>query len=274
MNTELVVHLRGPQASADARHALYTVEHLVKILSQVERLGRVGGPRRGSKTSSWTFTELALGSLTATLAPLEVRGGSTRADLHSAMDLVVEGFRTAETEGVLPDAWTFEVANTAADAVKYLGADADHGMCLAVRVAGVAAEPVEVTSQSKEHLRKALRTHHTSVGSLRGHLGSVSDHPKRCAVLWDEVDQSKVTVAFRPDQMEGIRSAWGRDRVEVHGLIEENARGRILRVVMDDLEILPDGSSLRRADLRGGFYRGMTGGLDAVEHLAELRVEA
>ncbi|MBC9719519.1 hypothetical protein H9Y04_44175 [Streptomyces sp. TRM66268-LWL] len=58
------------------------------------------------------------------------------------------------------------------------------------------------------------------------------------------------------------------------GTLTQNAKGQVLAIHVTDIEILPSTTRLPRADLAGGFYPEMTGGLTAAEHLAVIRGEA
>lgn len=269
MSAELGIYLRGPKAGTEAKASLTAAQHLLDLIGELEVLAR---PVRSNVHSTWGFTRLALGSVDMALRPLEIKGESTPDDLETALAKLIDGFCAAEREPVLPDGWSIKAAEHAAKAAAALGASREFGMRLTLNPAFGGLRHAEVSSQASRHLREACRTKYSAVGSVRGHLGNVSDRPDTKALLWDDVTNQRVTVKFTEAQRETVREAWGRDHVEVYGVIEENAYGQPLSITMEDLEIL-DTVEVPE-NIHGGFYPELTGGLSVEEHLAVIRGEA
>lgn len=272
MSTELGIYLHGPKAGTEAKASLAAAQHLLDLVGELERLTR---PTSTSGPSTWGFTHLSVGSLDMALKPLELRGQSTEEDLETALARLVDGFLVAEHEAVVPDGWSLKAAEIAIKASAALGASEDFGMRLTVRGGTEAPERrADVSARASRHLREATRVHYRAVGSVRGHIGNMSDRPETKALLWDDVTNRRISVRFKEEHREKIRAAWGRDHVEVYGVIEENAYGQALKIAMEDLEILDTEEIPSREDIRGGFYPELTGGLSVEEHLAVIRGEA
>ncbi|MFF2522456.1 hypothetical protein [Streptomyces liangshanensis] len=272
MATKVGISLRGPQAGMDADASLETLSKLLKVIAELERTE--GQKNSKSKVSRWTFQELRLGSVNATLEPLELAPESSYTTLERVLEQMVGGFQAAEKTAELPPRWTPRAARLGADAVRRLGASPDVGMELLLY--GDTVLRVDVTQRAHQNLRAAVVERYTSFGSRRGHLNSLFDTDKGTikGVLKSEVGNERIPLVCPESLREDLRGAWGEDRVEVTGNIIENARGQVMRIMVDELEILPTEPSLTAEELKGGFWPDMTGGLSAREHLAVIRGEA
>jgi len=227
-----------------------------------------------ARMTRWTFKSLHLGSLNTTLEPLQVAKDSSFSIVDRVLEQMVNGFAVAETTAEIPPNWTPRVASFAADAARKLGASADVGMRLALD--GAQPIAVEVTQRAHKNLSAAVKARYTSFGSRRGHLGGLFDTARGSirAVLRSEVGNERIPLECPESLREELRKAWGGDRIEVTGRISENARGQVVRINVQEVQILSTEQTLSSEDLASGFWPDMTAGLDAREHLAVIRGEA
>jgi hypothetical protein len=268
----------------DAGATLKAMEALLLLLKELEvtETGRSAplpsspsNRRRSPAYTRWTFTQLGLGSTRAALAPLQVPEASSYEQVDRVLHQTVEGFAAAEDRPEIPSDWTMHAAQFGILVARTLGASREVGMHLALRVNDTIVAEAEVTERARRNLSNAVKARYTTHGSRRGHLGGLSDtggHLK--AVLWSEVGHERIPLICGKEHREQLRQAWGHDRVEVTGLITENAQGQVVKIKVEDIELLPTEPSLSEDDLHGGFWPDMTGGLGALQHLAVIRGEA
>jgi hypothetical protein len=284
VGSQLHITLHGPHAGMDAGDTLKAMEALLLLLKELEitetsrsappKAPSAGG-RRSPAHTRWTFSRLGLGSTRAALAPLKVPDASSYEQVERVMHQTVEGFAAAENRPEIPTDWTMHAAQFGMQVARNLGASREVGMYLALRVNDVVVAEAEVTERARRHLKDAVKARYTTRGSRRGHLGGLSDAGGTLkAVLWSEVGHERIPLSCGKEHREQLRQAWGHDRVEVTGLITENARGQVVKIKVDDIELLPTEPSLSEEDLQGGFWPDMTGGLGALQHLAVIRGEA
>ncbi|MEU6339900.1 hypothetical protein ABZ883_02980 [Streptomyces sp. NPDC046977] len=272
MNTHVDISLRGPHAGMDADDSLGAISALLRVVAELERMEVQKGAR--ARMTRWTFKSLSLGSLTTTLEPLKVAKDSSFTIVDRVLAQMVNGFAVAEATEELPPSWTPRVAYFAADAARRLGASPDVGMRLAL--GGAEPVEVEVTQRAHQNLTRAMKARYTSFGSRRGHLGGLFDstHGHIRAVLRSEVGNERIPLECPEALREDLRHAWGGDRVEVSGRISENARGQVVRIDVQEVEVLSTQCALSARDLTAGFWPDMTDGLSARDHLAVIRGEA
>ena len=108
------------------------------------------------------------------------------------------------------------------------------------------------------------------IGSVAGRLESLNVHGRREASLWNELDQRRVVVTFVEDDYQRVHTAVRR-RVEVYGLVQEDADGRPLRVRLQDLEVLASDEDLPTLASLAGSMPDLTGGLTPEEYLERQR---
>ncbi|TDU89185.1 hypothetical protein EV138_2745 [Kribbella voronezhensis] len=249
----------------DAEAVVETLDQLLKTIVELE-VAQVRGALKAPR-SRWRFTNLGLGSLHATLAPLKVEESSSEAILDVAALRLVKGFAVAETEDVIPEGWTptaVRRGRTLANGLKHHLPD---GVTLTLVRNG---EPVpdvptaRVTSEVAVHLKNALDVRQESIGSVVGMIGSINIHRRSVAGLWPERGGSRLEVTFNAEDLDAVRAALGQ-RVLVAGRLKRNGAGQIVRLDMRTLELLPtDHESLRELY---GLDRELTDGLSSLEYL-------
>lgn len=99
--------------------------------------------------------------------------------------------------------------------------------------------PVDVLPTIAAPSRSRQRT----IGSVVGQLDSVNVHGKREASLWSELDRRRVVVTFPESTWNQVHAAMRR-RVEVFGVVTEDADGRPERIRLQELEVLPGDDEL------------------------------
>lgn len=87
------------------------------------------------------------------------------------------------------------------------------------------------------------RARQRTIGSVVGQLDSVNVHGKREASLWSELDRRRVVVTFPEAAWPQVHAAMRR-RVEVFGVVTEDADGRPERIRLQELEVLPGDDEL------------------------------
>ncbi len=265
MSTELRVTLPGPEGSADARRALAVLDRFLTLLTRLED-ATLKRPTSRDHTS-WSFTEVRLGSLVTTLAPNRLADGATSVTIKELAGTTIMGLATAEDQEGLPSGWTLQAARSGADLAQLLGLVVSDGMVVELLEDGEPRGPrAMVTRQAAENLAAAVRTRRHSIGSVVGRLDAISVHGRREAGLWHERTGDRIAVTFDSSQTDEIRSALG-ERVEVAGRLTRDAEDRPVSVKMRSLDVL-QGAPV--TDLIG-LDPNLTGGMDPVDYLREIR---
>lgn len=256
------MQLRGAPAELEAQRVLAQMAELVKLLGLIEDAA-VKAVRTDADRSTWGFTRLALGSVTAAFAPIEPRGAATWETLERTPLTLVDGFAHADAATDLPDGWTEESARIGARIAHPLGLSADRAMVLRVLVDGKETRRVEVTHRHSTNLSKAAKARRTSIGSVIGTLASVNTR-RKTAGLWTDLDDRLVRVRPPDEQIADI-GRYIPQRVQVFGELTRNSAGQVLCVKAERIRLL-DRPSLRLVD-SAGIARGWLGGEDSVAYL-------
>lgn len=231
----------------NADRVLRELTGLLRLVREIERTEVHGRPH--PRPSTWAISHLGMGSVEVGLAPLDVAEGVAFADLDRVAKSAVDGFDTAEREDIIPSGWSTDAARCAKRLAGRLGAGVDTGLTLRLLVGGEVQRTVLVTQRAGRHLRRALSSKHTSVGSATGWLEEVSVHGRHTAGLWPVRGGGRITITFDAEQLDTFKHALGH-RVEVVGRLQRNAAGQILDLRARDVEILP-GSAPPLTDLVG-----------------------
>ncbi len=111
---------------------------------------------------------------------------------------------------------------------------------------------------------------HEVIGSVTGRLESLNVHAKREAALYNELDRRRVVVSFPESDYDRIHAAL-RSRVEIFGVITEDADGRPLRMRMEDIEAFRADDDLPTLGSLAGGLPDLTGGASPEEYLESNR---
>lgn len=262
--------LPGPAGSTDARRALLILERMLALLGELEDVALDKRASRAEERTVWGFTQIALGSLTTTLAPNRPQRGASSALLDDVAAWTVDGFAVAEEQSGLPPRWDHSAADTGAHLAHLLGLLPSDGMRVELLRDGQSVREVVVTRRAEEHLRAGLKERRHSIGSAIGRLDTATLHDRREATLWLERTGERVKVLFGDDQIDLIRQAWGK-RVEVSGRLTRDAADRLFSVRMRSLEILREAGDGPPLAGLVGLDPHLTGGRTPEEHLGEIR---
>lgn len=268
MANRVSILLPGPHARMDAEAVVQTLSRLLRTASELE-VAQVGGAERTPR-SRWTFSELGLGSVHATLAPLEARGPATAEVLDKVVLKLVTGFAEAETSSAIPDGWSPDAAKRAKTVADGLRGDLSEGLVLRL-VSDSRSEPMPsatVSRRASEHLKEALSIRQESIGSVSGIIGSVNVHRRNVAGLWPERGGARLEVTFENRDLDRIRDALGH-RVLVAGRLKRNGVGQVVRMSMRTIERLPEqAEALHRMY---GLDPTLTGDLSTLSYLRNIR---
>lgn len=269
MSLELGIRLRGRPDDLDAQRGLRDLANLVDLLGLLED-ARLRSERKPESRSTWSFTNLGLGSIEAVIAPLEPRGGANFEALERVPEMAVEGFERVEATPRVPDGWSDQALRKAQAATKNLGAGAARAMVLTLLVDGRAKRTVEITHRASVNLRTARKVRYSSLGSVIGTLDSVSVHGRNRAGLWTDRGGRRVEVAFGGGQQEEIASMLGR-RVEIWGRLSRNSDDQALSVQARRITPLRSASEARPLSELRGIAPDLTAGEQVGEYLERLR---
>lgn len=267
MSSELRVMLREPTGAMSAERVLTGLSQMLRLIGELEDAVRHQDSRPQDR-SVWALAHLAVGSVEAGYAPLELRRGATWEDLDRVAQRAVQGFAEAEAQESVPAGWTPEAAIPAAGLAKGLGATVDAGMRLTLISGGKAVQEVDVTRRAARNLHAALKVRRESIGSVTGTVGSITVHGRNRAGLWADRDDARVLVTFTDEQTPMIREALG-DRVLVRGRLRRNSNGQLIGVTMRDLEPLSSAEAAPLGSLTG-LAPDLTGGQTTREYLQDI----
>ncbi len=234
MSSELRVVLHGDADEQDAARVLDGLSKMINVLNALED----SIPSRASHQphTAWRFSRLALGSVAAGFAPLQLSEGMDDKAITGVFQQVVDGFERAEQGQPLPTAWLPSAVRSAAEITEGLTGT----MTLAVVVNGREVRTVEVTDRAAHGFRTAVQSPYTiSLGSVKGMLDSITLHDRRQAGLWSDRTGARVAVNFEDHQLDDIRGLL-KKRVEVWGECLRNAFGELLSVKLIRFDLLPD----------------------------------
>lgn len=266
---ELGIRLRGSVADLDVQRVLGDLTHLVTLLGLLED-AQLHKDRKPTSRSTWSFNGLGLGSVDAVIAPLEPRGGASFEVLDHVPKLFVAGFEDVESSPRVPDGWDSRAVRAAELATRNLGTNADRGMVLTLLVDGEARRTAEITHRASTNARRAVRTRHSSLGSVTGTLDSVSVHRSKRAGLWTDRGGRRVEIRFDTEHLNEVATLLGQ-RVEVWGRLSRNADDQVISVQARRFIELPHRDEGRQlSDLRG-IAPNLTGGEDVALYLERLR---
>lgn len=259
MGAELRVTFLGEHQ--DARKAVAALDKLLRVVTTADATRRKSG-----KPAAWRFSRLALGSVAAGIAP-----PSGDSDAATLFDQIVAGFGEAEEREGIPAGWTSALARTARDLID--GAE-NHEVQLEALRDDQPVRSVRATIVARRHLDAGLtRGHRDSIGSVIGHLDSISVHDKNEARLWPERGGPPVLVRFSSDDLDCVKSYLG-ERVEASGRLRRDQAGQLVSVQLRTLERLPSIDDSPPLTELIGLDPDFTGGVSSAEYLREIRGEA
>lgn len=129
-------------------------------------------------------------------------------------------------------------------------------------------DEVTLTDWTELNAQQFIRARYEEYGSIEGMLQMVSVAGGAHFTVRDTITGRAVECRVPPEQLDTVIRAF-RKRVAVYGYIETNERGGILRIRMDDLELLADDNDLPTVEQVAGTF-DITEGIAVREFIAGL----
>ncbi len=220
--------------------------------------GLTAGKKKPERVT-WILVELEIGSALASVAPI--------GDSAIGAATVARGLRIVKAleagEGIPPDA-----TSETLEGLRLLAEIGER----AKLTTSISYNNVKVvmTHQTIEHARRLLEQPiFEDFGTVEGRLEMVNLHEKIECHVFDSFSGAKIPAEFKQAEVERLGRALGR-RVELRGRIFTTQKGRITRIVADELEIIED-SNLPTIDEMAGFSPDFTGGIPSEKYVRSLR---
>lgn len=249
------LYLEGAPGEISVEEFLGSLSDAVELLRDLERA--VLGGRRGKV--DWRIADLAVSSAVAEITPVPV--DDVRAeDATTVTDQFLGGLQMLELRPGLPPAFSEETVAVVRRLANRVGRGGVSGLRL---IRG--NEEVTITRSTADNAATTLRSETTvAVGSVVGHLDAINVHERAQATLYEALTGRAVRLHFPMERLEEIKSALRR-RVEVRGRLRRDAEGRLRRVDLLDLEVIPFDDELPSVADVEGIARGFTGDMTTEE---------
>ena len=228
------IHPEGETTSLDL--FVRTLEDVRKLLIEVDYA--VNRERSGKR---WAITHLRSSAPTFTIGP-------SNADLREPMDAVVAGIGEIG-RGVdrPPQYFTEDVLERLLKMRRHFRGQ---GGANSISISSNGHEPVAVTRDTGDQVRKILNTGYWSLGSLEGHLEAINLHNRPTFTVWDRVSRAPVRCSLPtpPNLRDRVKDLLGL-RVVVRGRIRYFSNGvpRSIADIRDIIDNTPD-PTLPRAE--------------------------
>ncbi len=131
-------------------------------------------------------------------------------------------------------------------------------------------DEVDLGPQTVEGIETLTSIRYESLGSIVGHLDSITVHRGSEFRVWGEVERRPVTCRFGADLLEQVKGSLGR-RVLVYGDVRSNSRGQPTSVIAHGLDPYPEDSELPTIDQMSGIIDDLTDGVSLAEYIEDLR---
>ncbi|KZB86363.1 hypothetical protein [Amycolatopsis regifaucium] len=261
MEPELSVYVRGDPDSIDAGQVLAGLRSLLALL------GALQPPRAGGQHVAWRFSKLRLNSVETQIAALDMPPGIDADSVDAMFQALVRGIHVTETAIQVPSGWNAAAVDAALKASDALSSATAAGT--EIGLVHDDSSRVVLTAQTAKNL-KALRVRRSSIGSVIGHLESLTLHQKRECAIWTDRRGERVVVKFGPEQQLSVQQAMGK-RVQARGVLQRDYRGRPMVLDLAALEILPEPDQGRLLSEAAGEFPDFTGGVSVRAYLESVR---
>ena len=223
MDDEMALHVLGDAAHMDPRALQHALGALLDLLD---------GPRgSASPRGEFVVSDLRIASLDCAVRPLD----ADPVALWS-LERASTGIDDLSTTTGVPVGWDqFMVKRVIRlhDVTRMRGVEG-------VEVVSGGRAPVRVDEVVRRHAAASLTTHHKSLGSVRGRLDRWLHRGRRREVgLLDEVTGRAISVQV-PQHLEGRVLGALQQTVRAWGLVDRNAAGDKIGLVMEDFEVVED----------------------------------
>lgn len=264
--TGLEVRLHEGLERAEATRVARTVNEVVWALREIDRVHLLHGTR-----ATWVMADMDRREQDLILR-LEPRNTPTRRDLRDMMipaEALVQGTETLAEKALVPELFTPRTVTRVAE----LGEPKAGIQTVTLSVYnGRVQHSVLLSDQVRINAAQAVKPYEVSYGSVSGMLSTLRD-PLRGAVRVTVRDNSKRAIeGIVPDSLaEALPASW-RHRVALIGKVKRNSQGQPIRVDVDNIELLPEGSLSRPStNTILGIGKDWLDGLSVDEFLREVR---
>jgi hypothetical protein len=142
-----------------------------------------------------------------------------------------------------------------------------------VRYASIEVDETRIELHGDEGRAFSLAPHSESaaVGSYSGNIDALNVHREHVFYLYPPVGPTRIQCVFDPLLLDDVRAALKR-YTTVHGLLEYNEGNAFpVRIVVERIEVNPPEDQLPTLDDLWGIAPDLTGGMDSVAFVRQLR---
>lgn len=265
--TGLEVRLHEGRERAEATRVAKTLNEVVWSLQDIDKVHLLRGTR-----ATWIMADMnrQADNLILRLEPRNIPSSRDLRDMLVPVEALVKGIDTLALEPVVPPMFAPRTVQRVAGLAT--PKDGIQSVSLAVYNGAVGPE-----TQLSDHVRanaiSAVRDFEVTYGSVSGMLSGVRHAGSKVIRVTVRDSRGKQAVdGFVPVTMaEDLRNAW-LHRVMLAGKVRRNARGQTIRIDVERIERLPEGSSGRPStDTLLGVGADWLDGLTVDDFLREVR---
>lgn len=225
----------GLDIGGDRIRAAVVRDSLDDLLTLLGDASRASGAGR----QEWVIDDLHIGS-----AVLAVAGDEER----PVTELLSAGLEALSLAAEIPVAWTRRMV----EKIRDLGQRIGHGGATRVVVTGLAPAGISLTPEIVANATQALGAAAVSYGEFQGAVDRWSER-RGHEIGLDTDCEGAVTTTYSANLAERVRREAIGQRIEAWGLVERDAAGRVIRLRMDDFEVLAPRAAIPIAELAGVF---------------------
>lgn len=261
VDARLDVRVEGPPGAISARAFLDVLRTSLDLLEQLERAELLNSRPAGE----WLIADLKNSSAAATLHRPDAP------DLQSARRLV-DGIGALRERQELPAYFSPEVAAGLARIAKQSRRPGVTGVSFGVPTTGGAGNDRQTLSDDVvSNALASVQDSERAIGSVSGVLDVINLRRGQHVIsLYDDEARRAVRCRFPEELFETLRAALGR-RVRALGEVTRNARGQILRVDLDRVELLPESRDVPSVEELVGIAPWYTGEQSTDDYLRSVR---
>jgi hypothetical protein len=213
----------------------------------------------------WMITDVSTGSII-----VETESRSTLPDRDFGFEVTTAyftGWERIENDGSSPPYLTERGIRAARRIAQRIGQGGMNGV-----VISGPDRRVTISERASENINVLLPEQDESLGSAEGTLETISIHRGRRFVIYHSRTKKAIQcdIPSQSDLLDQARDALG-NRVVVGGRLHTNARGEPVRISVEKLRTLREGSKLPSIASLGGRYPDITGDLTTEDYIRSLR---
>lgn len=234
------MRLRTGREGAEATRVARALNEVVWALRDIDKVHLLHTTR-----ATWVMADMHRTDqdLILRLEPRRVPAARDPQDMMVAVDALVRGAATLAEQPVVPDMFAPKTVTRLGDLAVPKGGI--QSVTLATYNGSVNSESL-LSDPVRENAAAAVRPFEVSYGSVSGTLSGVREARGRSVhvTVRDALGRRAIDGLVPESMTEELRYAW-RHRVSLAGKVRRNARGQVIRIDVDRLELLPDGNAGR-----------------------------